>query len=72
MKSRIIPPNTFQPVTLEITFETAEEIAVFRTMYTKNLTIPQATLAGDPVQRTFRHILGNIYETLEDLKGNTP
>jgi len=55
----------FKPVTLEITFETAEELVIMKDMLLHNLTIPEIVYPTDiRSQRVLKGIMDQVRDSI--------
>jgi len=58
----------FKPVTLEITFETAEELTLMKDMLLHNLTIPEIVYPADVrSQRVLKGVMHQVRERMRHL-----
>ena len=61
-------PQVFKPVTLEITFESKEELAVYREIMGCNLSVPYTLYEEDnPKFAQARELMSGIYKCVDDL-----
>ena len=61
--------QVFKPVTLEITFETAEELRMMRDMYLWNISIPNTVYPDDVrSQRVLKGIMDQIRDAVDRVK----
>lgn len=56
-------PKVFKPVTLEITFETEEELSMFEHMLAWDVSIPEVVYAKDEVKQVY---LSEMLQTLRE------
>ena len=61
-------PQVFKPVTLEITFETQEEISLIENMLSWDVSIPELVYTENPVlQSNLGKIMQEIYVQIRDV-----
>lgn len=61
-------PRVFKPVTLEITFDTEDELSDFSTMMSYNLSLPSYVFPEEEVKREhLQYIVGKIHDQLHEL-----
>jgi hypothetical protein len=69
MKIKKVPtetPFTFQPITIQFTIETEEELNVLKIMYRFNVYIPEFVSDDKDKQQIIHDFLGMFQDTLID------
>ena len=64
-------PQVFKPVTLEITFESKEELALMNEMLSYDISVPELVFEQDEdLQQKLTELMAKIYRVIaESLKG---
>lgn len=58
------PAQDFRPVTLTVTFQTAEELELFQNMIKHDVTVPDALHPAGPKHKKLSDIMAVINESL--------